>query len=589
MIISDIWITYIIIGLMFLFLLTNLYSAEVIVLSAVLILVWSGVLSLSEAFGGFINEGVLTIASLFIIMNSIQKHPSFSNITRIVFGDKQTLRSGMSRMMFVTGGLSSFMNNTPLVVLFTPIVKKWAEKQSIFPSKLLIPLSYASIIGGMCTLIGTSTNLVLHTLLQREGYKGFSLFELAYVGVPFFIIALLYMLFFGYRLLPKHDTNYLQTIRSPKFIVEVQVNERFSGIGKTLEDAGLRHLKKCYVMAILRQGDWIFPVSPTQKVNIGDHLLFVGDESCSEEIEQIIGLTIEHSRYDFTDHHNDFKLVEATVPQYSSYVSERISEIKFRTRYGGVVVAVYRKGRRINEKIGSIRLRAGDMLVILTTSDSVKNDRSSKNLLVLDVYPTDKNGTFRDWIPVCLFGLMLLMVTFGIMQIAHAAITTAIILILLKVTTFDEAMDSIKWDILFIIGGAFGIATAMTKTGAADYMVNLVFLNLEYMTPFLLLIGVYLVTNILTEIITNNAAAVIMFPIVLSFVNELSLNPHPFAVVLAIAASASFSTPIGYQTNLLVYSSGQYRFTDFVKVGIPLNIIGFIITMIIVPIVWPLS
>ncbi|MCF6409149.1 SLC13 family permease [Pseudalkalibacillus salsuginis] len=587
--ITDIWITYIVIGVMLLFLLTNVYSAEVIVLSAVLVLIWSGVLSLTEAFGGFINEGVLTIASLFIVMNSIQKHPSFSNITKFVFGNKQTLRSGMSRMMVVTGGLSSFMNNTPLVVLFTPIVKRWAEKQSIFPSKLLIPLSYAAIIGGMCTLIGTSTNLVLHTLLLREGYKGFSLFELAYIGVPFFIIALFYMLFFGYRLLPQHDTNYLQKIISPKFIVEVKVNEQFSGTGKTLEEAGLRHLKKCYVMAVLRQGEWIFPVSPTQKVNDGDHLLFVGDETCSQEIEHMRGLVIEHSRYDFTDHHNEFKLVEATVPQHSSYVSERISDIKFRTRHGGIVVAVYRKGRRINEKIGSIRLKSGDMLVVLTTNESLKTDRASKNLLVLDVYPTDKNGTFKDWIPIGLFGLMLLLVSFGLVQIAHAAITTAIILILLKVTTFDEAMEAIKWDILFIIGGAFGIATAMTKSGAADSVVNLVFLNLDAMTPFILLMSVYLVTNILTEIITNNAAVVIMFPIVLSFVNELSLNPHPFAVVLAIAASASFSTPIGYQTNLLVYSSGQYRFADFIRVGLPLNIIGFIMTMTIVPLLWPLS
>ncbi|WP_221563907.1 SLC13 family permease [Alkalihalobacillus sp. TS-13] len=589
MIIGDIWITFIVIGIMFLFLLTNWYSTEIIVLSAVLILMWSGVITLSEAFAGFINEGVLTIASLFIIMNTIQKHPSFSKITTIVFGGKQTLRRGMSRMMVVTGGMSSFMNNTPLVVLFTPIVKKWAERNSIYPSKLLIPLSYAAIIGGMCTLIGTSTNLVIHTLLQKEGYAGFSLFELAYVGIPFFIVALLYMLFIGYKLLPENNTDYMTKIKSPQYIVEVKVTDQFNGVGKTLQDAGLRHLSKCYVMAILRQGEWLFPISPRQKVNLGDRLLFVGDATCSTEIEQMSGLTIEHSRYDFSDRHEDFKLVEATIPHHSSYISSKISDIKFRTRHGGVVVAVYRSGKRINEKIGSIRLKAGDMLIILAPRDSREPDRNSKNLLIMDFNTNNKEVNLRDWIPVWVFGLMVTTVTLGFVPITHAAITTAILLVLLRVTTFDESMGSIKWDILFVIGGAFGIATAMTNSGAADYLVSFVFSHVDRMTPFILLIVVYVITNLLTEIITNNAAAVIMFPIVLSFVNELALNPEPYAIVLAIAASASFSTPIGYQTNLLVYSSGQYRFNDFIKVGVPLNIIGLFTTMLIVPVIWPLS
>ncbi|WLD94960.1 SLC13 family permease [Alkalihalobacillus sp. AL-G] len=589
MISLEILITYSVIFVMFLFLVMNWYSAEIVILSVVMILVWTGIISLSEAFVGFTNEATLTIAALFVIMTTIQKHPSFSKVTGLVFGGKQTLRGGLSRMMVVTAGVSGFMNNTPLVVLLTPIVKKWCKKHSIYPSKLLIPLSYAAIIGGMCTLIGTSTNLVVHTLMLKEGFTGFTVFELALIGVPIFVFALIYMTLLGHRLLPDYPGNYSDVKEYPQFFVEVQVNEDYPLVGKTIKEAGLRTLKRGYVMAILRQGECLFPVSSQQIIKKSDHLLFVGDTSCAEEINQFTGLTVEKIGYEFTYFGNDYKFVEAVVPQHSEFITNKIRDLNFRSKYDGVVVAVYRNGTRINEKIGTIRLKAGDMLYILTSDNSSLPMRASGNLILLTNHSSSKGVSLRDWIPVTVFGLMITCVALGVLQITQAAITTVILFLLLRFTTFEEAKDSIKWEVLFIIGGAFGIAEALINSGAAEHVANSLLFGFGNSGPIALLVMAYLITNLLTELITNNAAAVIVFPIIMTIVNEFSFNPEPFAVAIAIASSASFATPIGYQTNLLVYSSGQYRFSDFLKIGLPLNIVCFITSIIMIPLFWPLT
>ncbi|MGM7700958.1 SLC13 family permease [Pseudalkalibacillus sp. Hm43] len=584
----DIWITFAVIAGMFLLLFFHWYTAEVVVIGAVLILVWTGVLTIEEAFNGFTSEGILVIASLFIIMTTLQKHPAFTKITSVVFGGKQTLRSGLRRMMVVTGGLSSFMNNTPLVLLLTPVVKRWADKHSYSPSKLLIPLSYATIIGGMCTLLGTSTNLVVHTLLLKEGYEGLSLFELAYVGIPFFLVAVIYLLTIGYKWLPNHPSVQIDDIQSSQFIVEAVVQDHFEWVGKSVEAAGLRHLNNSYLMAILRQGECIFPVTPHQKLKMDDHLLLVGDSSSAEEIRAMQGLEIQQSSYKFMNHESELKLVEATIPNDSSYISLSIKDIQFRSQFGGVVIAVYRNGQRINQKIGSIRLRSGDMLYILS-DESIRHHTSNNLLLLASHHSPFQKANLKDWIPMMLFGMMITTVAFGIVSIVHAALTTALLMFLIKKITFNEAKEAIKWDVLLVIGGAFGIAEAMMKSGAAEYLTMGIIGLMPYYSPLILLMLTYLITNILTELITNNAAAVIMFPIAMSLVHEFSLNAEPFAIAIAIAASASFSTPIGYQTNLLVYGSGQYRFIDFVKVGTPLNLIGLLISIIIIPIIWPMT
>ncbi|WP_257349088.1 SLC13 family permease [Pseudalkalibacillus decolorationis] len=585
---ADIFITFFVLGFMFLFLILNYISVEVVILGALMVLLWGGILTLDEAFAGFINEGVITIASLFIMMHMVQKHPLFPKLTRFIFGNKQTLLSGMTRMMTVTASCSSLMNNTPLVVLFTPIVKRWSNLHSIFPSKLLIPLSYAAILGGMCTLIGTSTNLVVHTLLQKNGFDGFSIFELAFVGVPLFFFALLYMVVIGKKLLPNIQSD-PKDVSMNSQLIEVQVNEDFQWVGQTIKEAGLRELKQSYIMAILRQGECLFPVSPNQKIQMFDQLIFVGDTTCYKEIETIPGLSLGETKCEFITHESELSWVEAVVPQHSSLVSQRIRNLNFRSRFGGVIVGVYRNGKRINEKIGSIRIKSGDMLYILTSKDLSQFQSVNNTMCLLTSHSSAKKATVRDWLPLIAFGSMVGLVVLGFLEIAFAAISTAIVSLIVSRTTFDEVKDSIKWDVLFVVGGAFGIAEAMNKTGAAEYLATQLFLIVDPMTPLILLMIVYILTNVLTEMITNNAAAVIVFPIMMSMVQEMSLNPEPYAVAIAIAASASFSTPIGYQTNLLVYSSGQYRFLDFMKIGFPLNVICFVVTSLTVPLFWPLS
>lgn len=594
MTLSGIITVAIIIG-MFITLVIGWFEADLVVFAALVILILLGIITPEEALSGFSNEGILTIAALFVVISVVQNSKWIRKLPTLIFGHVNTPRKATLRMMFVIATMSSILNNTPVVAMFTPIIKRWAHNHHIAPSKLLLPLSYAAIFGGLCTLIGTSTNLVVSAMLINQGYHGFSMFELGLIGVPCTIFGILYMTTIGYKLLPSRAADSdLQKDESGNYLVEMKVETNCSLIGKTIEQGRLRNLDGLYLIAVIRKDQKIFPVSGKQILLADDRLVFTGMVSKIIELEKIPGLSIELGSGIDLEHFQDsaIRLSEVVVAKESIVSHHTVKECDFRNKFKAVIIAVFRNGKRIQSKIGSIVLKPGDKLLILSTDEFLRqNQHGNKNF-----YFTSQVSNLQDsppskklHLPLYIFFAMMVVVTAGIMPILTASFVAVVLLLIFKCITPQEARSSIEWNLIILIGSSFGIAQALEKSGATGYMAQLITKDATLFGPLAVLAAVYFLTMILTEMITNNAAAALVFPIAFSVVTQMGLNPEPFAVAIAMAASASFSTPIGYQTNLIVYGPGGYRFSDYLKVGIPLNILFMIVTVTLIPHFWPLK
>ncbi|GAE37236.1 SLC13 family permease [Halalkalibacter akibai] len=554
------------------------------------ILVLGGVLAPGDALKGFSNEGMLTVALLFIVAGAIKQSGVLNKLVLIALGNGKGQRRSLFRMMLPVTGLSAFLNNTPIVVMFTPVVRKWCKEHNISPSKFLLPLSYATIFGGTWTLIGTSTNLVVHGFMLERGLSGFTMFQLAIVSIPASILGIIFMITIGYKLLPERKTSeesFEET--SKEYLSEASVEVNSPLIGKTIEDAGLRHLKGLYLIAVIRNGEKTVPVSSFYKLKENDRLIFTGVFSTIVELQNIKGLKVETGTdLELGDLQNGTSsLIEAVISHQSSLIHQSVKESGFRSKYDAGVVAVHRNEERINSKVGDIKLKPGDTLLLLTNKDFIKRWKSTNDFYLLTaVEEPEIIDTKKSFIAVFTLLAMILLAAFEILPMFKAALLAVVILFATKVISFTGARKFIQLDVLIVIACAIGIGIGLEQTGAAALIAN----HFVQITQGFGVIGaifvVYFLTSFFTEIITNNAAAVLMFPISLHVAEQLSVEPMAFFVTIAIAASASFATPIGYQTNLIVYGPGGYRFSDYLKIGIPLNIIYLIVTVGIVYYVW---
>ncbi|SHM59092.1 SLC13 family permease [Gracilibacillus kekensis] len=582
----------VVIVVMFVALLLELARPDMIVFSALVIFVLTGLLTPEEAFKGFSNQGMLTIALLFIVAGSVQKHGLLEQLMKQWLSKSKKVRGSMFRFYLPISLSSAFLNNTPIVVTFTPMIKNWCEERGIAPSKFLIPLSYVTILGGTITVIGTSTNLVVHGMLLDYGLEGFTLFQLAVVGIPVLILGFIYLFTVGYKLLP-NNKGFSEQVKqdSREYIAEMTVSNSFDFINETVEKAGLRELKGLYLVEIIRESERVSPVKSTTIVRAGDRLIFTGLISTIAELQQLKGLQLETGTHlDLDDLKNgDVQLVEAVVSHQSSLLSKSIKQSQFRSRFDAGVLAVHRNNERIKSKIGDIILKPGDVLLLLTGSDFIRTYQQSNDFYVVSSMETPNHlneNRKKGWFSLIVLITMILAVTLNILSMFKAMLLAVFIFIITKIISPEEARKKIQFHVLLLIASAFGVGTAMTKTGLASWMANGLLEIGEPLGIIAILIAVYILTNIFTELITNSAAAVLMLPIGIEMAEVLSLDYMGFAVTIAIAASASFITPIGYQTNLIVYGPGGYTFSDYIKVGTPLSIIVMLITVTIVNMVW---
>lgn len=587
----EIGIVLIIVFSMLICLITEVSRPDFVVFLALSFLILSGVLSPSDALRGFSNEGMLTVALLFIIAGSVQQSGLLNQMMNRAMGSGLRPQRSLLRMMIPISSLSAFLNNTPIVVMFTPIVKKWCKEHELSPSKFLMPLSFAAIFGGTITLIGTSTNLLVHGLMLEHGLSGFSMFTLALVSVPAGIIGILFMTSIGYKLLPSRKTSEESfSDDSKEYLGEVIVEANSPLVAKTITEAGFNDLSDLYLIEIIRNnGERIAPVSPYKKIRANDRLIFSGVISTIVELQNIKGLRVETgSNLKLEDLQNgNASLVEAVVSHQSSLIHQSIKQSNFRSKFGAGVVAVHRNHERIKSKVGDIVFKPGDTLLLLANKDFLNRWSNSNDFyLTSPIAQPQVVSTNKSIIAIFTLVSMVLLASFNVLSMFKATMLAVIFLFLTKTVTFEGIKRLIQFNVLLLIACSIGIGIAIDQTGTATLLANYFILMTKGIGIIGAVIVVYLLTTLFTEVITNNAAVVLMFPISLSIATQLGVDPMAFFVTIAIAASASFATPIGYQTNLIVYGPGGYRFSDYLKVGIPLNLLYLIVTITVVYFNW---
>ena len=485
-----------------------------ILFSVVVLFLCTGILSPKEMLEGFSNKGMITVAMLFLVSEGIRQSGALTQvIKKLLPQEKTSVFKAQIRMLPSIAFISAFLNNTPIVVIFAPIIKRWASSVKLPATYFLIPLSYVTILGGICTLIGTSTNLVVHSMIQEAGLKGFSFFELGKVGVFIAIAGIIYLFLFSSKLLPSDRP----------------------------------------------------------------------ETSGNEEEEQ----------------NSTLHLVEAVIGPRFPGINKRVGDFNFKRHYGAEIKELRRSGHTYTD-LGNIRFREGDTLVVLADDSFIRTwGESSVFLMLANGKDYEPAGKKKRWFALILLLIMIIGATIGelpaIQRLLPEGIKldmfffvsiTTVIMAWTKIFPPQKYTKYISWDILITIACAFAISKAMENSGVADLLASYIIGLSHSHGPYVLLAAMFIITNIFTELITNNAAAALSFPLALSISQQLGVSPMPFFVVICMAASASFSTPIGYQTNLIVQGIGNYKFTDFVRIGLPLNIITFLISVFVIPQIW---
>lgn len=565
-------------------------SPHLAMLAALTVLSVTGVLSAQEALAGFANDGLITVAAMFVIAAGLDASGGIDLLVNRLLGRPAGARRAQLRIAAPVTALSGLLNNTPLVAAMIPALHAWSRKIGVAPSKLMIPLSYSAILGGTLTLIGTSTNLVVNGQYQAlTGKPGFELFAITPLGLPVALVGVGFMLLVFPRLLPdRKESTPFSNLR--EFTLEVAVAADGPLVGKTVEQAGLRHLRRIYLVEIERDGNIVTAVPSQEKLRGGDRLVFAGDTQAVSDLLRINGIVPSiagDGAGSLAVERAERRLVEAVVSPHCDAVGHAIRDTRFRDRYGAAVLAVARNGERVPGNLGSIELQAGDTLLLEARPAFVSRQRYTKDFLLINDLETEQPRHERAYLAWAILLAMIGTAGAGWVSILNAALLAAGAMLLTGCCSVAQAEKSLDLTVLLTIAAAFALGTALEKTGAAASIANSL-LAISGDRPWLMLVMTYVTVMLLTEIITNNAAAMLMLPTVLAMAQSAQLNAEPFVFAVMMAASASFATPIGYQTNLMVYGPGNYRFTDFLRVGVPMNLVIGATTITVLLLGWPL-
>ncbi|MGF1526764.1 MAG: SLC13 family permease [Candidatus Competibacterales bacterium] len=563
------------------------FRPELVLSGGLVVLLTSHVLTPQEALAGLANEGLVTIGLLYVVAAGLQESGSMGFVLHRLLGLPRGLMAAQARLMAPVLIMSPFLNNTPVVATLIPTTLRWAKRLKISPSKLLLPLSYAAILGGTCSLIGTSTNLILNGLLIREtATAGLGIFDIAWVGIPCAASGFIYLLLAS-RWLPDRLPA-TSTFGDPReYTVEMVVVGTGPLVGKTVEAAGLREVDGLYLVEIEREGRIIAAVGRHERLRAYDRLVFAGVTDAVAELCLIRGLSpAVDASFTLADPYPERRLVEVVVSPQCPLVNETLADGRFRTHYGASVVAVCRHGQRLAEPLGKVRLQPADTLLLVTRPAFLERHRYSRDfLLVSAVPPTEGTSGERAWLAWTILAAVVALAMTNAMPMVNAAMLGAGTMVLLGCCPLAAAARSINGPVLLAIASAFGLGEALRVTGAAE-AIAVGLITWAGDSPWLLLTSVYATTALLTAFVTNGAVAVLMFPVVLVATRALGFELTPFVIAVMMGASASFATPISYQTNLMVYGLGGYRFGDYLRLGLPLNVIVGAITVAVAPLIW---
>lgn len=565
---ADAWITAVVLVTTLAALALSRYPPSAIVLAATVSLLVTGVIDATQAFSGFSNAAPLTVAALYVVARAAQKTGMMAPLTGKLLGNHRGT-TALVRLLLPTAGASAFLNNTPLVAMLIPDVLSWARRQRVSASTFLLPLSYATILGGTITVLGTSTTLVVSGLVQDRGQEPFGVFEVTKVGGPVALAGLATLVLVSSRLVPARTTAPERAEENVReYTVSMEVVPGGPIDGSTVATAGLRDLDGVYLVELERDDETITPPNPDVVLAGGDRLTFAGDVDQILDLQQMRGLRSAEQEHliDLDSLRHTF--FEAVIGRSSLLSGRTLKEVKFRSRYQAAVIGIQRDGQRVDAKLGDVRLRPTDTLLVLARPGFAQRWRSNTDFLVVAHVGGDPPGVSRKAPFVALVTAGIVAVAaLGLLPILTAALIGAGVLVGARVLTYGEARDAIDLDVIILVAAAFGLGAAIESSGLALRLATGftdVFAN--WGTTGIVL-GIVLVTVVLTEVVTNNAAAAVVLPIALSIAAEAGLDQRAIAIAVAIAASASFLTPIGYQTNTMVYGPGGYHFTDYARSG----------------------
>jgi len=550
------------------------FKASLVFAVTVALLLVGNSLSVPQFLQGFSNPSIITIFALILITATFNEYFSLASFFEKLFGKSSGQRGFILRMGVAVSGVSSIMNNTPVVAMMMPYIYSWGRNRNINPSRLLMPLSFAAILGGVITLIGTSTNLVLNGLLIDSEQIPLSFGDFFVPGVMVTLVCLLFMFLLAPWLLPDNGRN-LENLeqKAREYLVETYIQQDSPLVGKTVEKAKLRNLKSVFLTEIIRGDLRIAPVRPTHTIKAGDTLIFAGEmDSVLELIRSTPGLELsKQKKFEVSE---DGEIVEAIVTQNSQLERRTVKEVGFREKYDAAIIGIHRHREKLLGKIGSLPLHTGDLLLMTTGPEFKERIARNNDVLIINTI------TKREKLKRSKLGLFLLsaavsiaLAVVGILPLLPALLVILLSQILLGMLTIEKAKQNISFDLLLILVSALAIGQALIQSGAADWLTGQIFQNASEWSRLSILSGIFVATFILTSLVTNIAAITIIFPIALSLAQAGVADPTAIFLTAAFGASCCFATPIAYQTNLMVMEAGNYRFRDFMKFGLPISVV----------------
>ena len=571
-------------------------TPALVIFGSVVLLLVVGVISPGQALSGFSNPAPFTVAALYVVARAVEKTGGLQPLLRALLagsgansnGPGRVSRFAMAKLLIPVAAASSLLNNTPIVAMVAPQVEGWADRRGENPSGYLMPLSFAAILGGVVTAIGTSTTIVVSGLLVSEGLPSIGMFEIARIGLPLALGGIVLVLLLSPVLLPDRRGSLREFEEEfREYTVDLVVKPGGPLEGVTVEKAGLLRVEGLFLVEIRRGGGIIAPASPQVELKGGDLLTFAGRSDTVMDVQTIRGLSLVEEGHPFEVQEVGHTYFEVVVGADSPLNGRTVREIRFRQEYRAAVLALHRPGEPLQANMRNVSLRAGDTLILLAGPEFKTLWRHRRDFLVIShLGGTPPVSSRKAVIVVGILVGVVASAALGLLPILQGALLGAFLLVALRIMTPVEAVESVDLRVILLIASAFGLGAAIETSGLAAIAAKTVMGATAGMGPRGVLLGVLITTIILTEIITNNAAAVLVFPLAMATASSAGLDPRPFAIAIAIGASASFLTPIGYQTNTMVYGPGGYRFGDFARLGLPLTLLVVLLTIWIVPHFW---
>jgi di/tricarboxylate transporter len=571
---------------------TEKLRVDIIALLVLLTLVLSGLIEADQAFMGFASPAVITVWAVYIVSGALFK----TGITDIL-GAWIARLAGNSEprliaiIMLTCGTMSAFMNNIGATAMLLPAVVGVSRKSGVRLSKLLIPLAFSSLLGGNMTQIGTPPNILATSILTDRGLPSFGFFDFTPTGIIVFLTGVIYMVFVGRFLLPSHtNVEDAQKDKLREYVTEVRVLEESRLIGLSLSEAHLDDELGLSVLAMVHEGEQVVRIDSETVIRADDLLIVSGDVKSLIEADTKIGVVIEPDfKFQLSDLDSDAAHVfEAVLPSRSQFAGRTVKEVRFRDRYGFTVLAIWRQGEVLVDRLRDVKLRTADVLLLKGARKNMSDLQQNNQVLVLEPLELNRQRTKKAPLALGILGLVLLLTTFAGFHISTAMVIGSVLMVLTGCLSMDEAYQSIEWRSVFLIAGMLPLGTVMESTGTAQFLADQIVNLAGVWGPLAVLAGIYILAGLITEPMSNAAATVLMVPIAIDIALELGANPQSFVLAVVIGASTSFLTPVGHQSNVLVFGPGGYRFADFTRVGWLLNVVLVIVALLVIPFFWPL-